>query len=72
MAHTFATHLGQSDLNTALFAYYAAMFESLVFTAQAFVVFYWPKYPGAKQSVAFRLEGTIVNRLWLFDLAKRP
>ena len=72
MAHTLATHLGQSDLNAALFANYAAMFESLVFSTQAFVVFYWTKNPGAKQSVAFRLESTIVNRLWLFDLAKRP
>ena len=65
MSHTLTTHFSQRNFYAAFFAYNTAMLEPLVFTAQTFVVFYRAKNLGAKQTITFRLERTIVNRLRL-------
>src|SRR5579862_9152691 len=72
VAHALATHLGLSDLDTALFAHHAAVLEALVLAAQALVVLHWAEDLGAEQSIALRLEGAIVDRLGLAYLTVRP
>src|SRR5271169_5441832 len=54
MTHPVAAHLRKSDLHTAFFADYAAIFHTLVLAAQAFVILYRSKNPGAEQPVALR------------------
>ena len=72
MTHALTSHLGQRHLNTALLADHATVLESLVLAAQALVVFDRTKNPRAEQAVALWLEGSIIDRLGLFDFAKRP
>ncbi len=69
MAHAFTAHLGNSDFYAALFTNNAAVLESLVFAAQALVVFDRTKNLGTKQTIALWLEGTVVNG---FGLANFP
>src|SRR3954453_16875957 len=72
MAHAVAPDLRQRDLDTAFLADDAAILHALVLAAQALVILDRAEYAGAEQPVALRLEGTIVDRLGLLDLAKRP
>jgi hypothetical protein len=46
--------------------------QALVLAAQALVVLDRAEDLGAEQAVAFRLEGPVVDRLGLLDLAERP
>ena len=48
------------------------MLQALVLAAQALVVLHRPEDLGAEQAVAFRLEGAVVDRFRLLDLAERP
>ncbi len=69
VAHPFPTHLGAGDLDTAALADDALETNALVLTAVAFPV------PGrtedllAEEPVLLRLEGTVVDRFRLLDLA---
>src|ERR1700678_227719 len=72
MAHALAAHARQRDLDAALLADDALILHTLVFTAQALVILDRPEDARAKQAVALRLEGAIVDRLRLLDLAERP
>ena len=72
MAHPLAADLRQRDLDTALLADDAAILHPLVLAAQAFIVADRAEDTGAEQAVLLRLEGTIVDRFGLLDLAKRP
>ena len=72
MAHAFTTHFCQCDFNAALFANHTTVFETLVLTAQAFVIFDWAKNFGAEQTVAFWFERTIVDGFRLFYFAVGP
>ena len=72
MAHALTTHLGQGDLDATLFADHTAVLQTLVLTAQAFVVFNRTKDSGAEQPVTLWLERSIVDRLWLLYFAERP
>ncbi len=72
VAHALTTHLGQRNLNPTLLAHDAAMLEALVLAAQALIVADRAEDLGAEQAFALRLEGTIVDRLRLFDFAVRP
>src|ERR1700722_66653 len=72
MAHTLAPYLGERDLNTAFLADNAAELHPLVLAAQALVILDRPKNPRAEQPVPLRLEGAVVDRLGLLDLAIRP
>jgi len=48
------------------------MLQAFVLAAQAFVVLDGTKNLGAEQSIAFRLERTVIDGLGFFDLAIRP
>src|SRR6266852_2346479 len=72
MAHAVAPHLRQGDLDAAFLADDAAILHPLVLPAQALVVLDRPEDAGAEQPVALRLEGAVVDRLGLLDLAVGP
>src|SRR5437660_7168667 len=72
MAHAVAPHLRQGDLDAAFLADDAAVLHALVLAAQALVVLDRPEDAGAEQPVPLRLEGAVVDRLGLLDLAVRP
>src|SRR2546425_12031879 len=72
MAHAVTPHLRERDLDAALLADDAAVLHALVLAAQALVVLDRPEDAGAEQTVALRLEGAVVYRLGLLDLAVGP
>ena len=72
MAHALAADLLQRDFNAAFLADDAAIFHPLVLAAEAFVVLDRPEDAGAEQAVALGLEGPVVDRLGLLDLAIGP
>ncbi len=72
VAHAFAAHLGGDDLDAALFADDAAVLHALVLAAVALVVLHGAEDLGAEETVAFRLEGAVVDGFGLFDFAVRP
>ena len=72
VAHALTTHLSQGHFYATLFTDHTAMLQTLVLTAQTFVVFYWAENLGTEQAFALWLEGTVVNGFWLFYFAKRP
>ena len=72
VAHALAAHLGQRHLDAALLADQALVLHALVLAAQALVVLDRPEDARAEQAVALRLEGAVVDRLRLLDLAERP
>ena len=69
VAHALAADLGERDLHAALLAHDAAVLEPLVLSAQALVVLDRAENLGAEEPVALRLEGSVVDRLGLLDLA---
>src|SRR5687767_5419741 len=72
MAHALAPDLGEGDLDAAFFADDALVFHPLVLAAQALIVLHRAEHAGAEQPVPLRLEGAVVDRLRLLDLAERP
>ena len=72
MAHALTANFGQRDFNAALFADDAAVLQTLVLTAQAFIVFDRAKNLGAEQAITLRLERAVVDGFWLFYFAIRP
>jgi len=70
--HSLAPHLGLDHLDAALLAYDTTVLHALVLAAIALVILYGTEDLGAEEPVAFRLEGPVVDRLWLLDLAERP
>jgi len=68
MAHALTTHLSQRNFNAAFFADDTTVLQPLVLTAQALVVFNRAENLGAKQTVAFRLERTVVDGFRFFLL----
>jgi hypothetical protein len=72
MAHALAPDLGQRHLDAALLADDAAELHALVLAAQALVVLDRAEDAGAEQPVPLRLEGAVVDRLGLLDLAVGP
>src|SRR5215471_1580605 len=72
VAHAVAAHLRERHLDAALLADDAAVLHALVLAAQALVVLDRPEDARAEQAVALGLEGAVVDRLRLLDLAERP
>jgi len=72
VTHALAAHLGLGNFHAAFFTNDAAVFETLVFAAQALVIAYRTKQLGAKQAVTLRFERAIVDGFRFFDLAKGP
>src|SRR5262245_29972273 len=72
VAHALAPHLGERHLDAALLADQALVLHALVLAAQALVVLDRPEDARAEQPVPLGLEGAVVDRLGLLDLAERP
>ena len=72
VAHALAPNAREGDLDAALLADDALVLHALVLAAQALVILDRSEDAGAEQAVALRLEGPIVDRLGLFDLAVGP
>src|SRR5262245_24214677 len=72
VAHALAPHARERHLDRALLADDALVLHALVLAAQALVVLDRAEDPRTEQTVALRLEGPIVDRLRLLDLAVRP
>ncbi len=69
VTHALATNARERDFHAALFADNALVFHTLVLAAQAFIILDRAKDTRAEETIAFRLERTIVDRLRLLDLA---
>ena len=72
MSHSLAANLGEGHLNPTLLADHPPMLEPLVLAAEALVILDRPENLGAEESIAFGLEGPVVDGLWLLDLSKGP
>src|SRR5262245_59541402 len=72
VAHALAPHARERHLDRALLADDALVLHPLVLAAQALVVLDRAEDARAEQTVALRLEGPVVDRLRLLDLAVRP
>src|SRR5206468_3334794 len=70
--HALPAHLRLDDLDAALLADDAPVSHALVLAAVALVVLRRPEDLGTEEPVPFRLEGSIVDRLRLLDLAVAP
>src|SRR5713226_7776747 len=72
VAKALATNLAERHFHAALVANHAAVLHALVLAAEALPVGDRAKNLGAKQAVAFRLEGAVIDGLRLGDFAVRP
>ena len=72
MAHPLAANLGERDFDAALLTDHTTVLQALVLAAQALVVLDRPEDLGAEQTVAFGLEGSVVDGLRLLDFAIGP
>src|SRR5246127_3233300 len=72
VAHALTAHPRQRHLDRTLLADDALVLHPLVLAAQALVILDRPEDARTEQTVALGLEGAIVDRLGLFDLAVRP
>src|SRR5215469_14623694 len=72
MAHAVAAHFRQRHLDAAFLADDAAIFHALVLAAQALIVLDRAEDARAEEAVTLRLEGAVVDRLGLLDLAIGP
>ena len=72
VAHALAPHPRLDHLDPAFFAHDAPVLHALVFAAQAFVVLHRAEDARTEQPVALGLEGAIVDRFRLLDLAEGP
>src|SRR5579862_3388926 len=72
VAKAFAANFRQCDFHAALVANHAAVLHAFVLAAQALPVRHRAKDVSAKQPVALRLEGAVVDGLGLRHFAVRP
>ena len=72
VAHPLAAHLGAGDLDAALVADDALVADALVLAAVALPVLGGTEDALVEEAVLLRLEGAVVDRLRLGDLALRP
>src|ERR1700728_4195410 len=72
VAHALAPDPRQRHFDRALLADDALVLHALVLAAQALVILDRPEDAGAEQPVALGLEGAVVDRLGLLDLAVGP
>ena len=72
VAKALAAHAGERHFHAALIADDSAMLHPLVLAAEAFPVGYRSEDAGAEQTVAFRLERTVINSFRLGDFAEAP
>ncbi len=70
MAHTLTAYFSLGHFNAALLTDDATVFQALVLTAQALVIFYRPKDTGAEKAVTFWFERTVVDGFRLLTSPK--
>ena len=72
VAHTLTAYFSLGHFNAALLTDHTTVFQALVLTAQALVIFYRPEDTGAEKAVTLRLERTVVDGFRLFNFTERP
>ena len=72
VAHTLTAYLGLDNLYTALLAHNTTVTKALVLTTDTLVILNRSEDLCAKESISLRLERSVVDRLWLRYLTKRP
>ena len=70
--HSLSSDLGLCDLNAAAVADDSFVADALVFTTVALPVLHRSEDPLAEESVCFRLQGSVIDRLRLLDFAVGP
>ena len=69
VSHTFTTNFLLGNFHTTTIADNAFITDSFIFTAMAFIILNRTKNTFAKQTITFRLVGTIVDRFWFEHFA---
>ena len=72
VSQPLAANLGEGHLDATLVTDHPTVLHPLVFSAKAFPVRYGTEDPGTKQTIAFRLKGSIINGLGLSHFTTRP
>jgi hypothetical protein len=72
VAHALTANLGLNNLYSALLAHNAPVTEALVLTADTLVILNGSEDLSAEETVALRLERSVVDRLRLGDFTKGP
>ncbi len=72
VTHTLTAYFSLRDFNATLLTNHTTVLQTLVLTAQAFVIFYWPKDTGTEKTVTLRFERTVVDGFRLFNFTERP
>ncbi len=72
MSHPLAAYAGDGHFDAATIADDVFVLDPLVFSAGALVIAHRSKDLLAEETAGFRLEGAVVDRLGILDLAARP
>ncbi|MNV15609.1 hypothetical protein D3C71_1063400 [compost metagenome] len=72
VAHALTAHFGLGHFNAALLTDHTTVFQALVLTAQALVIFYWPENTRTEKAVTLRFERTVVDGFRLLNFTERP
>src|SRR2546423_4856066 len=72
VSQPLASDFGLCDFHAALVADHAPVLHAFVFSAQAFPIGNRPEDARAEQTIALRLECSVVDRLRLRHLTVRP
>jgi len=72
MSHPLAPNTTMRNLNSAPVTNYSLKLGAFILSAGAFPVTLRPENPLTEQTVLFRTISTVVNRLRLANLTKRP
>ena len=70
MTHTLTAYFSLSYFYTALFTNDTTMFQTLILTAQAFVIIDWSENASTKQAVTLWFERTIIAGFRLFNFTR--
>jgi hypothetical protein len=65
MPHPFPAHLSPGYLNTTLIANNPLIAYPFIFTTKAFEVFSGTKDSLTEKAIPFRLQGAVIESLWL-------
>ena len=72
MAHALPSDLGLDHFHSALVTDNPPVLHAFILATVTLPILDRPKNPCTEESIPFRLVGTIVNGLWLFNLPIRP
>lgn len=72
ITETLAANLRLRNFDSALIANHTAVLHAFVFAAETLPISNGSKDTRAKETITLRLEGSIVNRLWLCHFTVLP